>query len=661
MYANVVLGLPIEGPFTYKLPDGLIDKACAGKRAWVPFGSRRLIGYIVEIVDNTKVKNIKDIYSIIDENPVLSEDLLKIAKWISDYYFCSWGEAVEAALPSTLKKGKSHMRPPQLEPEDYIEPTEHLPPTEEQGKALKTVWHDIEKNKHNVYLLHGVTGSGKTEVYLQAIAKALDKKKTSIVLVPEISLTPQAIERFKARFKEHVAVLHSHLTQAQRFSEWNKIKSGESSIVVGARSAVFAPVKNLGLIVVDEEHEASYKQQDAPRYHARDVAVKRAYLNDAVVILGSATPSLESYYNARSGSYKFLNLTKRTQARPLPGVQVIDMRHYMNNSRRQAMLSRPLQEAIKSALDKKEQAILFLNRRGFATFMNCRKCGFVIKCKHCEVSLTYHFQSGELVCHWCGFKQKPPNICPKCSSSYINYFGTGTEKVESEISRLFVSARVNRMDTDATSKRGSHKMILDGFKSGHTQLLVGTQMIAKGLDFPGVTLVGVVSADSTLHIPDFRSGERTFSLLTQVSGRAGRGSIIGKVLVQTFTPEHYAITLAAKHDYVGFFEKEIELRKELKLPPYSHIVKITFRSKSSAKAFESASKLAAKLTEKKDKNIFSVAGPAVSWMSRLRKEYRWDVILKAKHAEDAVNLLRRALSGFKKASTVKMAVDVDPL
>lgn len=661
MYANIVLGLPVEGPFTYYLPEALVIKAGIGKRAWVPFGNRRLVGYIVGISDKTEVKNIKPVYSVIDEEPVLSADILNTAKWISEYYFCSWGEAIEAALPPTLKKGKIDARPRHDADDGDIKQSFHMLPTEEQNKALKALWHDIESNNHHVYLMHGVTGSGKTEVYLQAISKALDKNKSSIVLVPEISLTPQAIERFKSRFGENVAVLHSHLTQAARFAEWKKIKDGLANIVVGARSAVFAPVKNLGLIVIDEEHETSYKQQDPPRYHAREVAIKRAEFTKSVVILGSATPSLESYHNAKAGNYKFINLTKRVNDRELPVVQVIDMRHYMADTRRQAMISRPLQEGIKSALDKKEQVILFLNRRGFATFMNCRKCGYVIKCKNCDVTMTYHYQDKELVCHWCNWRQKPPNECPKCKSAYISYFGTGTEKVESEINRLFSGARINRMDTDATTKRGSHKHILDGFKSGQTQVLVGTQMIAKGLDYPGVTLVGVVSADSALHIPDFRSGERTFSLLTQVSGRAGRGKKAGKVLVQTFTPEHYAITTASKHDYTAFYEKEIEIRKQLDLPPFSHMVKITFRSRSQAKAMESAARLSELLKEKKNKNILHVSGPVVSSIPKVRRQYRWDVILKAKRAEDTVSLLRATLPHFRKSSSVKMAVDVDPL
>lgn len=659
MYVNIVLGLPIEGPFTYEAPDNLVNEIAVGKRAWVPFGNRKLAGYIVGLTGVTSFKNTKLIYSVIDAEPVLSEDLLKTAKWISEYYFCSWGEAIEAALPPALKKGKIGVRPRHKEDEDEIKSSSHLVLNEEQDKAFKALWHDVEQDRHNVYLFHGITGSGKTEVYLQAIGKALDKNKASIVLVPEISLTPQAIERFKSRFGDKVAVLHSHLTGSARFNEWKKIKTGDAMIVVGARSAVFAPVKNLGLIVIDEEHETSYKQQDSPRYHAREVAIKRAALTGAVVILGSATPSLESYHNAKAGVYKFINLTKRVHGRQLPLVQIIDMRQYMMNTKKQAMLSRPLQEAIKSALDKNEQVILFLNRRGFATFMNCRKCGYVVKCKNCDVTMTYHFQDKELVCHWCGWRMKPPEECPKCKSFYISYFGAGTEKVESEISRLFSSAHINRMDTDTTTKRGSHKVILDDFKSGQTQLLVGTQMIAKGLDYPGVTLVGVVSADSALHIPDFRSGERTFSLLTQVAGRAGRGKKPGRVLVQTFTPEHYAIITASKHDYTAFYEKEIELRKQLHLPPYSHLIKITFRSHSDAKAMESAARLTELLKEKK--NILHISGPVVSSIPRLRRQYRWDVILKAKNAEAANGLLRHALKVFKKTSSVKMAVDVDPL
>ena len=659
MYAEIVVGLPVEGPFTYEVPDNMIKETAVGKRVWVPFGSQRLVGFVVGLAASSPVKKTKPIYSVIDEEPVLRADLLKTTKWLSEYYFCSWGEAIEAALPPALKKGRIDMKQRHKPDEEDVKSSSHLVPTEEQGRALRTLWRDIDSGRHNVYLLHGVTASGKTEIYLQAIGRALDKNKSSIMLVPEISLTPQTIERFRARFKENVAVLHSHLTEAARFNEWKKLKNGTAKIVVVARSAVFAPVENLGLIVIDEEHETSYKQQDSPRYHAREVAIKRAQLTCAVVILGSATPSLESYHSAKTGSYKFLNLTKRIEDRALPSVQTIDLRQYMGSFKKQAMLSRPMQEAIKSVLDKKEQAILFLNRRGFATFANCRKCGFVIKCKNCDTTLVYHFQKRELVCHWCNWRQKPPEICPKCNGSYISYFGIGTEKVESEINRLFIGVHTIRMDTDATSKRGSHKEILDSFKTGQAELLVGTQMIAKGLDYPGVTLVGVVSADSALHIPDFRSGERTFSLLTQVAGRAGRGNAPGKVLVQTFTPGHYAIKYASKHDYAAFFQKEMESRKQLQLPPYTHLVRITVRSKKEGKAIESAKGLAALLKEKK--SDIQVIGPAPSAMPRLRRQYRWDVILKAKQAEAAVGLLRKALPNFRKSSSVKMAVDVDPM
>lgn len=665
MYIDVVVGLPIEGPFTYAVPPDLIGAVSVGKRVWVPFGSRKIIGYIVGFKDVTDVKGLKYIHSIIDQEPVLSDDVIKTAKWISEYYFCSWGEAIEAALPPALKKGKKDIKSRHKIEEEPVESSSHLEPTIEQGKILKTLWEDIELNKHDVYLLHGITGSGKTEVYLQAIGKALDRGKSSIVLVPEISLTPQTIERFKSRFKDQVAVLHSHLTESVRFHEWEKIRSGQARIVVGARSAVFAPVKNLGLIVIDEEHETSYKQQDAPRYHAREVAIKRASLTNAVVILGSATPSLESYYNAKNGVFKFLNLTQRIQDRQLPPVQIIDMRQYVGNPKRPTILSKPLENSIKKALEEHQQVILFLNRRGFATFMNCKKCGYVLKCKNCDISLTYHFQEKKLTCHWCSYKQDPPDICPKCKSAYIGYFGIGTEKVESEINRLFASADISRMDKDVTAKRNSHKEILDGFKSGHTHLLIGTQMIAKGLDFPMVTLVGVVSADSALHIPDFRCGERTFNLLTQVAGRAGRGKTAGKVLVQTFTPEHYAIVAASKHDYHGFYEQEIKYRKELFLPPYSHIVIITFRSRKEEKAIKAAEALTKLLKNKissyKGDHKLQASGPVLAVIPRLRKEYRWNIIIKSQAVPQAVCLIKEALKDFSKTAGVRMAVDVDPL
>lgn len=665
MYADIVVGLPVEGPFTYRVPPDLEDKIAVGKRAWVPFGKRRIVGYVIGLSDKTGIKNLKPLHSVIDQEPVLGDDILKTAKWISEYYLCSWGEAIEAALPAGLKKGRVKAKPRLKNEEEEVQATSGHKPTMEQDRALKVLWEDIELNRHHVYLLHGITGSGKTEVYLQAISRVQDKGKSSIVLVPEISLTPQTIERFRARFGDHVAVLHSRLTDAARFLQWKKISEGKANIVVGARSAVFAPVKNLGLIVIDEEHETSYKQQDSPRYHAREVAVKRAGLNNAVVILGSATPSLESYYKAKHGIFKILHLTQRIEDKQLPNVQIIDMRQHIGRSKRHPVFSKPLEDAIKAALDNRQQAILFLNRRGFATFMNCRKCGFVLKCKNCDATLTYHFQDKQLVCHWCNWRQKPPEVCPHCKSSYISYFGLGTEKVESEVARLFAGAGVSRMDTDATGRRGSHKEILDSFKTGQTHLLVGTQMIAKGLDFPAVTLVGVVSADNALYVPDFRCGERTFNLLTQVAGRAGRGAVHGKVLVQTFTPQHYAIVAASKHDYVSFFNQEIKYRKQLQLPPYTHLVVITFRSRKQDRVLKAAEALAKLLRQRISaagtKDDLEITGPALAPIPRLRREYRWNVLLKAKEAEDAVGLLKRSLKHFKKPSGVRMAVDVDPL
>lgn len=657
IYIDVVFGLPIKGPFTYEAPLGLADGVSVGKRVWAPFGNRRLVGYIVGLSDTPKIKKIKCIYSIIDDEPILRDDILKTAKWISEYYFCSWGEAIEAAIPTALKKGRIDIKIRHKADEEDIKPSSHLAPTPEQNKALRALWQDIDSDKHDVYLLYGITASGKTEVYLQAISRALEKNKSSIVLVPEISLTPQTIERFKSRFKDEVAVLHSRLTEAARFSEWKKIYDQKAHIVVGARSAIFAPVKNLGLIVVDEEHETSYKQQDSPRYHAREVAIKRASFNNAVVILGSATPSLESYHNAKNGIYKLLSLRQRVLDQQLPAVNIIDMRRHAKTSKAHAIFSRPFEEAVRRVLENNEQAILFLNRRGFATFMNCRKCGYVLKCKNCDVTLTYHFQDKELVCHWCNYRQKPPQVCPQCEGSYINYFGIGTEKVESEINRLFANVSTSRMDTDATVKRNSHKDILDDFRSGQTHLLVGTQMIAKGLDFPRVTLVGVISADIALHVPDFRCGERTFNLLTQVAGRAGRGEAQGRVLVQTFTPQHYAIVAASRHDYDAFFDQEIKYRRQLNLPPYAHLVIVTFISTKQYLAQKAAEVLSRLLKAKG----LDISGPALAPSPRLRKKYRWNVILKAKSALDAVNLLKRVLPDFKKPSAVRMAVDVDPL
>jgi primosomal protein N' (replication factor Y) len=676
-FAQIAIALPIDRLFHYAIPDNLSSEIAVGKRVFVPFTNRRVVGYVVGLCDEADVKEIKNIESVIDKEPILSDEMLKLTRWIKDTYFCSWGEAMAAAIPSGIKQGKkelgTRLKDPHLGKEELLISGPHKP-TEEQSRALKHVIDMIDKKKYETFLLHGITSSGKTEVYLQAIDHSLNKGRQAIMLVPEISLTPQTVERFISRFGDKVAVIHSKLTPAKRFLEWKRIKDGKARIVVGARSAIFSPMNDLGVIIIDEEHETSYKQDDVPRYHARDVAEERAKINNCPLILGSATPSLESYYKAKKGEYKLVKLTKRIDERMLPKVKIVDMRMELATRKKIAIFSRVLLDAIDATLKKGKQAIIFLNRRGFSTFVNCKKCGLVMKCKRCDTVMVYHFDEKRMICHYCNYKQPAPDICPKCKSSYIKYFGLGTERVESEISHQFAHAHIARMDSDTTRKRGSHDKILGDFKSGDTSLLVGTQMIAKGLDFPEVTLVGVVSADVTLNLPDFRASERTFNLLTQVGGRAGRGEHAGEVIVQTYAPSHYAKLTAAKHDYEKFYEEEIKSRKELLFPPFVNLVKITVRARNDELALKSAQDLADVIKtvasrpglenfQPRPGNDFTilVAGPAPAPIARMRGYFRYNILLKGEDRATMCSLLRKVLSTYRKPHGVLVAVDVDPI
>jgi len=658
-YASVVIRIPIEKAFTYSVPKSAEGAIYIGKRVWVPFGQRRVVGYVVDLPDKVDVKGLKSIESIIDEAPIISEELLRLARWVSNYYVCSWGEAIDAVIPGVLKKGKTSIRSKAAVKKKAPKISDKLEPTAQQGKALKAIYSSLDAGQFSVFLLHGITASGKTEVYMQAISHMLKENKSSIVLVPEISLTPQTVERFKSRFGDNVAVMHSGLVGSKRFHEYKRIRDGEARIVVGARSAIFSPVKDLGLVIVDEEHETSYKQENVPRYHAREVAIKRAELTHSTVILGTATPSLESYHKALKGEYRLIELTERMKDIDLPKVKIIDMRRELYKRHYATVFSRPLRESIERVIARKQQAMLFLNRRGFSTFINCKSCGNVERCKRCDSVLVYHYSKKKLICHYCNWSVDPPNICPKCRGSYVKYFGMGTERVESELHRYFPEGRSDRMDTDTTRKRGSHDKILGRFKRHNINILVGTQMIAKGLDFPKVTLVGVVSADTTLNLPDFRASERTFNLLTQVAGRAGRGKEGGEVIIQTYAPEHYAITTASKHDYGAFYKREISYRKELNLPPFTNIIRITLKSRKAERVIKVSKDLAGTL--KKRVGSDEILGPAPAVISKIRNQYRWNIILKTKESEESSRRLKTLLSSLRKPSGVSIAVDVDPI
>jgi primosomal protein N' (replication factor Y) len=515
-----------------------------------------------------------------------------------------------------------------------ITTTQPLAPTEAQRAALEEIKSALAGGKERVFLLHGVTGSGKTEVYLQALAEMVGMGKKGIVLVPEIALTPQTIERFASRFPGRVAVLHSQLSLGEQFDEWQRIRDGNFDVVIGPRSAVFAPQPDVGLIVIDEEHEWSYKQSDqSPRYHARDVALKLAELSGAVVVLGSATPDVESYYHAQKGDYKLLELPGRVTPRDgtaLPQVEIVDMREELKAGVR-GLFSRSLAEAISQAVTNDEQVILFLNRRGAATFIQCRSCGFVLRCQRCDVPLTYHLAEESLVCHQCNRRSLVPQTCPRCGRRSLKFLGLGTQKLEQEAGYNFPTARLLRWDTDVTRGRYSHDKILAEFRGHRADILIGTQMVAKGLDLPLVTLVGVVSADTALNLPDFRAGERTFQLLSQVAGRAGRGVRGGRVIIQSYTPEHYAIQAAARHDYTAFYNKEVEYRRQLRNPPFSRLACLTFSHTNGILCQREAERLRRALAQEIDSRAVAdieLIGPAPAFIHRRRGRFRWQLVLR---------------------------------
>ena len=541
-----------------------------------------------------------------------------------------------------------------------IESNQALELNPEQKEACEAVVGAIGK-KHPPFLLQGITGSGKTEVYLQIIQGALDMRKTAIVLVPEISLTPQMTERFIARFGDKVAILHSGLSNGEKYDEWRKVERGDAQVVVGARSAIFAPLKNLGVIIIDEEHEASYKQDSNPRYHARDVALLRAQYNQAALVLGSATPSLESRARAGKGVYQHLRLTQR--ANPLasiPEVQLIDFRDYIGQNET-SNFTPPLIEAIQDRLDKKEQVVLMLNRRGYSSFVMCRECGTVDTCPNCDISLTLHMDTKTMNCHYCGFSKEIPHVCPNCQSQSIRYYGTGTQKAYDELAELFPEARILRMDVDTTRKKGSHQALLDQFGKGEADILLGTQMIAKGLDFPNVTLVGVLNADTALNLPDFRSSERTFQLLTQVAGRAGRAEKAGQVLIQSYNPNHYAIRFAKDQDYEGFYAYEMGIRRQLGYPPYYFTIGITLSHKKEEevlrRAYEVMEILRSGLS---DASI--ILGPTPKPIARTHNLYHYQILIKYRLEDELASTLNQALAltQERENSELRLSIDHEP-
>ncbi|MDN4636753.1 MULTISPECIES: primosomal protein N' [unclassified Bacillus (in: firmicutes)] len=540
-------------------------------------------------------------------------------------------------------------------------PSTPLDLTTEQAEAAKPIHQAVSDEKHETFLLHGVTGSGKTEIYLQTIDHVLQKGKEAIVLVPEISLTPQMVQRFKERFGSNVAVLHSGLSTGEKYDEWRKIHRKEVKLVVGARSAVFAPFENLGMIIIDEEHESSYKQEEMPRYHAKDVAIERAGRHQCPVVLGSATPSLESYARAKKGVYTLLTLKRRVNQQQLPHVSLIDMREELRNGNR-SMFSEELMLRLKEVLERKEQAVLFLNKRGYSSFVMCRDCGYVEQCPHCEISLTYHRFQKRLKCHYCGHEAPVPSECPECHSEHIRYFGTGTQRVEEELTKVLPEARVIRMDVDTTSRKGAHEKLLTSFGNKEADILLGTQMIAKGLDFPDVTLVGVLSADTSLHIPDFRSSEKTFQLLTQVSGRAGRHEKAGSVIIQSYTPSHYSIELTKQHDYEAFYEQEMLHRRHQSYPPFYFLAMVTVSHEEVTKAAHVTDKIVQFLKMNCAPNT-RILGPAASPIAKIKDRYRYQCVIKYKRENELASLLRKIQDHYQKEMEQKqlmISIDMNP-
>ncbi|PON02658.1 primosomal protein N' [Bacillus halotolerans] len=539
--------------------------------------------------------------------------------------------------------------------------TEPLPLTDEQSAAFQPIRRTLDNNEHQVFLLHGVTGSGKTEIYLQSIEKVLAKGKEAIVLVPEISLTPQMVHRFKGRFGSQVAVMHSGLSTGEKYDEWRKIHRKEVRLVVGARSAIFAPFENLGMIIIDEEHESSYKQEEMPRYHAKEVAIKRAEHHRCPVVLGSATPTLESYARAQKGVYELLSLKHRVNHQVMPEVSLVDMREELRNGNR-SMFSIELMEKLEETIAKGEQAVLFLNKRGYSSFVMCRDCGYVPQCPHCDISMTYHRSGQRMKCHYCGHEEPVPHTCPECGSDHIRFFGTGTQRVEEELTKVLPHARVIRMDVDTTSRKGAHEKLLSAFGEGRADILLGTQMIAKGLDFPNVTLVGVLSADTTLHIPDFRSAEKTFQLLTQVSGRAGRHEKPGNVIIQTYTPSHYSIQLTKTHDYETFYQHEMAHRREQSYPPYYYLALVTVSHEEVAKAAVTAEKIAHFLKANCGADT-KILGPSASPIARIKDRYRYQCVIKYKQETQISTLLKKILEHYKREieqKHVMISIDMNP-
>ena len=617
-------------------------------------------------------KSIDEIQFDIDMGKIKSEKQKKILQFLKSNEGATVPEieeftGVTRAIVKTLEKNeyieiveKTVERNPLANKQ--IEKTSDLKLTDEQQNAYYSITSSMLNNEYEQFLLYGVTGSGKTEVYLQLIEKAISLNKTAIVLVPEISLTPQMIDRFIARFdKEKIAVLHSKLSIGERYDEWNKIKEGKAQIVIGARSAIFAPIENIGVIIIDEEHDSSYKSESIPKYDAKEIAKRIAKENNCPLVLGSATPDIVTYYKANEGNITLLELTRRANNSNLPEVEVVDLKMELATGNR-SMLSFKLHDAIEQNLKDKRQTILFLNRRGYSTFIMCRECGYTVKCKNCNISMTYHRTENKLKCHYCGYEENVVTVCPECHSTKIRYFGTGTQRLEDEIHKIFPNASTIRMDIDTVTKKNSHEEILNKFKNENIDILIGTQMVVKGHHFPNVTLVGVIAADSSLNIDDYRANERTFQILTQVAGRAGRENLPGNVIIQTYNPDNFSIQCAKKQDYKMFYNTEIALRKQLKYPPFCDIILIGFNSLIESEIIKVSDMVYTYLKDKLDEQTFIILKPMPSPVDKIQNRYRWRIIIKGNMTDTANQIINNCLkqvyeSNFK---NTRVTVDINP-
>lgn len=712
--------------FTYRIPDKFKNDAVLGSRVIVPFGkgNKKIQAFVLNVTDTIDFdeKKAKDIISVEDVNLFDINDL-KMALFIKKKFLCRLIESIKLFLPPGIIKGNSaktksvicinnDLKDEQIDiiskyndiyefiknnngkytkteltrdnglslykinkmiqlgilfsKDDIVnryndkkyDHYERKELTEEQRDAVNTILY----SDNNLFLLKGVTGSGKTEVYMHIVEEMLINNKDTIILVPEISLTPQMIERFKGRFGKYVAVFHSKLSDGERFDEWNRVKNGEVKLAVGARSAIFLPFKNLGCIIVDEEHEDTYKSEQSPKYNVKDVAEFKSRLNDVKIVYGSATPSIETYYRTTTGEIKLVELNHRVDKSSMPPIHVVDMREELASGNR-SIFSKKLYDAINDRLKKKEQIILFLNRRGYSTFVSCRKCGYVFKCDSCDIAMTYH-NKGYLECHYCGKRKPQPKICPKCGSKYVKFFGAGTEQIEHSIRETFKDASVLRMDVDTTRKKNSHEEIYNKFKNGEADILIGTQMIAKGLDFPNVTLVGIIAADTTLNLPDYKSSERGFQLITQVSGRAGRAEKKGEVILQTYEPSHSCIINASSYDYDSFYKEESGVRRIMGYPPFGDITSINLTGSKESNVKKCSEEVATGIKEFfKSNNDIEIFGPSECGVKKIKDQFRWKIIVKGKLDDNINNSIKELVYGIIKNNyaDIKISLDVNPI